>query len=40
MSYTDHVVEMAAQVAKWGLIASSATAVAIRVVEWWRQTKG
>jgi len=30
---------MAAQIAKWGLIASSATAVAIRLVEWWRQTK-
>ena len=36
---SDHLVEMAAEIAKWGLIASSATAVAIRLVEWWRHTK-
>jgi hypothetical protein len=40
MPFTDHAVEIAAQIAKWLLIASSATAVGIRFVEWWRgQTK-
>jgi ABC-type sulfate transport system permease component len=36
----NHAVEVAAQIAKWLLIASSATAVGIRLLEWWRsQTK-
>lgn len=37
MSYTDHVVSAAAKIAKWLLIVSSATAVGIRFVEWWRR---
>ena len=36
----DRVVEVAAQIAKWLLIAGSAAAVGIRLFEWWRkQTK-
>gem|GEM_PF-2864758 len=37
---SDRVVELAAEIAKWLLVISSAIAVGIRFVEWWqRQTK-
>ena len=40
MAIPDQIVDTAAEIAKWLLIASSATAVGIRLLEWWRgQTK-
>ena len=37
ISATDYWVFVAAKIAEWLLIAASATAVGIRVVEWWQR---